>query len=301
MTKAKDSSRWGLASILACYVIWGFFPLYWIPLMAHPPDQLLAHRIVWGAACALLALVAFGQLKELRRAMGSRRVWLVFFVCALVLAINWLTYLLAITRHQVLQASLGYFIAPLVSLFCARVFLGERFTRAQGIAIALAAIGVAWLAILGGELPWLALTIAVSWGVYGLLRKLAPLPALLGFSMETFMLLPFALGYLAWCQAQGTLVFAQLAPLPLVLLLGSGLITMVPLLFFAAGARRVQLSTVGVLQYLTPTLQFLLGLWVFHEPFDTQRFIGYLWVWAGVALFVFSRVRMQMTTRHANG
>lgn len=294
-----NASARGLVSILVCYVIWGFFPLYWIPLVNHPPDQLLAHRIVWGAACALFALFALGKTREMAQAMRSRRIWLVFFVCAVVLAVNWLTYLLAITRHQVLQASLGYFIAPLVSIFCARVFLGERFTRAQGLAIVLAAIGVVWLAVLGGQMPWLALAIATSWGAYGLLRKLAPLPALLGFSMETFLLLPFALAFLAWCQAQGTLVFAQLAPLPLALLLGSGLITMVPLLFFAAGARRVQLSTVGVLQYLTPTLQFLLGLWVFHEPFDAQRFAGYVWVWAGVALFVFSRLRTQSKTKNA--
>lgn len=287
------SRHYGLIAILCCYLIWGFFPLYWIPLLHHPPDQLLMHRIVWGALCAFVALLALGKMRELWLALHNRRVWLVFLACALLLAVNWLAYLLTMTTGQVLQASLGYFMAPLVSIFCARVVLHEAMHAAQGVAVALAAVGVLWLAFSGGQMPWLAVVIALTWGSYGLLRKLAPLPALLGFSVETFILLPFAFVYLAWCGMSGSLVFAQLPAFAIALLIGSGLITMIPLLLFAAGARRVRLSTLGILQYLTPTLQFLLGLFVFNEVFDMNKFIAYVWVWAGVALFAGSGVHRQ--------
>ena len=302
MKNYTETPYWGLFSILVCYLIWGFFPLYWIPLLEHPPAQLLAHRILWGAVFALLAVAALGKWRELLSALRTRRVLLVFLFCAGLLAVNWLTYLLTITTHQVLQASLGYFIAPLVSIFCGRLFLGETLRRAQGVAIAFAAVGVVWLAVLGGQMPWLAVMIALTWGIYGLARKLAPLPALLGFTVETLLLLPLTLlAFLLW-GINGTLVFAALPALPMALLVGSGLVTMVPLLFFASGARRVRLSTLGILQYLTPTLQFLVGLLVFKEAFDMNRFIGYVWVWIGVAVFIISSVRHSaIATRPADG
>ena len=201
----------------------------------------------------------------------------------------------AITQRQVLQASLGYFIAPLASIFCGRLFLREALRPLQIGAILLAIIGVVWLSAWGGQMPWIALGLGVSWSIYGLLRKLAPLPALPGFTLETLMLLPFALLYLGWHYRHGSLVFTQLPPLPLAIVICSGAATMIPLLLFAAAAQRIRLTTIGILQYLSPSLQFLLGLTAFHEPFSRMQFAGYLWVWAGVALFVWGARKKQAT------
>ncbi len=292
MTNISRSGGWsetrkGLAYGLACYVFWGLFPLYWYPLLGQPigADQLLAQRIVWSA---LLAVVLMGWQREwpaLRQALRSRRVWQVFALSALMLSINWLTYLWAITNRQVLDASLGYFISPLVNIALGRLFFKDRLHAMQWLAVALATVGVAWLALLGGRVPWVALILSFSWGFYGLLRKQAPLGALPGLTLETLMMLPLALLYLLWVDHQEQLVFGQLPLLPLLLVIGSGAVTTLPLLMFAAAARRVRLSTLGIIQYVGPNLQFMLGLWVFHEAFDHTRFIGYLWVWAGILLF----------------
>ncbi|MDO4694495.1 MAG: EamA family transporter RarD [Eikenella sp.] len=280
--------RKGLVYALICYLIWGLFPIYWMPLLQQPigADQLLAQRIVWATLLAVLAVFFLRKGRELRAACAQPKTLAAFAACALVLGFNWLLYLYAITRHQVLQASLGYFICPLISVLLGRLFLGETLGRSQQLAIACAAIGVLWLATLGGQMPWLALGMAVSFGFYGLIRKLALLPALTGFALESLILFPFALLYLFWQQQQGSLVFSQLPALPLAVVVGSGVMTMAPLLLFAAGARRIRLSTLGMVQYISPTLQFVVGLALFGEAFDLHRFAGYLWVWAGVGLFI---------------
>lgn len=280
--------RKGLIYACVCYLIWGLFPIYWIPLLQQPigADQLLAQRIVWAAVLAVLAVLLWRKGPELRTACARPQTLAAFAACALILGFNWLLYLYAITRHQVLQASLGYFISPLISVLLGRLFLGETLKRSQQLAIVCAAVGVVWLATLGGQMPWLALGLAVSFGCYGLIRKLSPLPALTGFALESLMLFPFALLYLLWQHQQGGLVFAQLPALPLALVVGSGAVTMGPLLLFAAGARRIRLSTLGMVQYISPTLQFVVGLTLFDEVFDLHRFAGYVWVWVGVGLFI---------------
>ncbi|MFB2539546.1 MULTISPECIES: EamA family transporter RarD [unclassified Acinetobacter] len=288
---AKTVDRTGLIQILSCYLIWGLFPLYWYPLVNYPADQLLAHRIVWGSLFAMIAVVLTTQSKALWQALTNKKVLLVFLLCASLLAVNWLTYLVTITTKQVLQASLGYFLAPLITILCARIFLKEQLNTIKIIALALAFAGVVWLAMLAGHLPWLGIVIALTWGVYGLVRKLAPLPALLGFTVETLLLLPITLLFLTWHQANQTLVFLQLSPFLIAILVGSGLVTMIPLLLFASASKKIPLSLLGILQYITPTIQFLLGIFVFHELFDLNRFIGYVWVWLGVALFVYASFR----------
>lgn len=280
--------RKGLVYALICYLIWGLFPIYWLPLLQQPigADQLLAQRIVWATLLAVLAVVVLRKGRELRAACAQPKTLAAFAACALILGFNWLLYLYAITHHQVLQASLGYFISPLISVLLGRLFLGETLKPSRRLAIVCAAVGVVWLATLGGQMPWTALGLAVSFGFYGLIRKLSPLPALTGFALESLMLFPFALLYLLWQQQRGSLVFGQLPALPLALVVGSGVVTMVPLLLFAAGARRIRLSTLGMVQYISPSLQFVVGLTLFHEAFDLHRFAGYVWVWLGVALFM---------------
>lgn len=281
----------GLFQVLLCYLIWGLFPLYWIPLLNYPADQLLAHRIIWGLFFAVIAVLITRQSRELFSALKQGKVLIVILGCAVLLALNWLSYLITITTKQVLQASLGYFIAPLVTILSAHLFLKENLSKWKWIAIILAGIGVLWLAILSGQIPYLGIIIALTWGIYGVIRKLAPLPSLLGFSIETLLLFPFAMLFLTWHQQQGSLQFFELS-LPLILLLiGSGVITMVPLLLFASATKKIPLSLIGILQYMTPTMQFFIGLFIFHEIFDLNRFIGYVWVWLGVILFIFSSLR----------
>lgn len=294
----SDSYRKGLAYALACYLIWGLFPLYWLPLLQQPvgADQLLAQRILWASVFALGTVGLLRKHTPLLHALRQPRILCTFTLCALLLGANWLLYLYAITHRQVLQASLGYFISPLINVFLGRLFLKETLTPAQRTAIILAAVGVVWLGTLGGQMPWLAVGLAASFGFYSLIRKLAPSDALTGFTLETLMLLPCALLYLLWHRHNGSLVFGQLPPLPLALIIGSGLITMIPLLLFAAAARRIRLATLGMIQYVSPTIQFTVGLTLFNEAFDLHRFAGYLWVWAGVALFMWSSYRQSHRT-----
>lgn len=281
----------GLFQVLLCYLIWGLFPLYWIPLLNYPADQLLAHRIIWGLFFAVIAVLITRQSRELFSALKQGKVLIVILGCAVLLALNWLSYLITITTKQVLQASLGYFIAPLVTILSAHLFLKENLSKWKWIAIILAGIGVLWLAILSGQIPYLGIIIALTWGVYGVIRKLAPLPSLLGFSIETLLLFPFAMLFLIWHQQQGSLQFFELSFPLILLLIGSGVITMVPLLLFASATKKIPLSLIGILQYMTPTMQFFIGLFIFDEIFDLNRFIGYVWVWLGVILFIFSSLR----------
>lgn len=281
----------GLFQVLLCYLIWGLFPLYWIPLLNYPADQLLAHRIIWGLFFAVIAVLITRQSRELFSALKQGKVLIVILGCAVLLALNWLSYLITITSKQVLQASLGYFIAPLVTILSAHLFLKENLSKWKWIAIILAGIGVLWLAILSGQIPYLGIIIALTWGVYGVIRKLAPLPSLLGFSIETLLLFPFAMLFLIWHQQQGSLQFFELSFPLILLLIGSGVITMVPLLLFASATKKIPLSLIGILQYMTPTMQFFIGLFIFDEIFDLNRFIGYVWVWLGVILFIFSSLR----------
>ncbi|MFC2417284.1 MAG: EamA family transporter RarD, partial [Eikenella corrodens] len=200
-TTHSTEYRRGLYCVIGCYLIWGFFPLYWLPLVGQPisAGQLMAHRIVWASLLAIGTVACSPSARtQLVQAVKSRQTLTAFAICSTLLATNWLLYLAAITQRQVLQASLGYFIAPLASIFCGRLFLREALRPLQIGAILLAIVGVVWLSAWGGQMPWIALGLGVSWSIYGLLRKLAPLPALPGFTLETLMLLPFALLYLGW-------------------------------------------------------------------------------------------------------
>lgn len=285
MTEEKK----GLLYALACYLIWGLFPLYWYPLThsAISADQLLAQRIVWSAVFSVLVLVLFRQERALLAALRNRKLLLTFTASALAISSNWLVYLWAITHNHVIDASLGYFISPLFSILLGRIFFNERLNRIQIAAIALAAVGVLWLAIPAGQIPWVAILLTLTFGFYGLLRKITPLAALPGMALETLLMLPFAAAYLVWAAHSGQLVFAGLPPLPLAILIGSGAATTIPLLLFASGARRIPLASLGMIQYVSPTCQLMLGLLLFDEAFDFSRFVGYVWVWVGVAVYLF--------------
>lgn len=273
---------------LACYMIWGTFPIYWYPLnqSAMPAEQLLAQRIVWSAFFAVGLMVYFRQGSAVLGAFKRPRVLSLFLLSACLIGINWLVYLWAIVNHRVIDASLGYFINPLLNVFLGCLILKEKINQTQIIALILTVLGILWLAIPAGQIPWVAMSLALSFGLYGLIRKLAPMEALAGLTLETILLFPFAVAYLGWCYAQNQLVFHELNALQMTVLLGSGVATTIPLLCFAKGARQISLSLLGMLQYISPTLQFLCGLLIFKEHFSLERLIGYVLVWIGVAIFL---------------
>lgn len=294
-----SSAQKGALYAVTCYLIWGMFPLYWAPLKGLiPADQLLAQRIVWSALFSALMVLSTGKLKNLRAVLGNPRLLFMLGGSAAAISINWLVYLWAVTNDHVLDASLGYFISPLFNVLLGRIFFSERLNTPQMGAVLLVLVGILWLAIPAGSIPWVALLLTLSFGAYGLIRKLAPLDALTGMAIETLLMLPVAAIYLIYQGYLNNLVsLGDLPTLPLMVMIGSGAATTVPLLFFAAAARRISLSNLGMIQYMSPTMQFLLGLLVFHESFQFSRFIGYVWVWGGVTLYLIGILVAQRTAR----
>lgn len=275
----------GLLYALVAFGLWGLFPLYLRELASVPPLEVVVHRSVWSLIFLLAVLTLlrrWGWLLQLRR---QPRQWLVFVASALLLSINWLVYVYAIAIGHVLDASLGYFINPLVSVLLGVLVLRERLQPAQWLAVALAAAGVLWLTVDAGRLPWVALVLAVSFGLYGLLRKTAPLGALEGLTLETLVLAPLVLPLLVWFTLQPGGAMARGDWTLNALLLIAGPLTALPLLLFAAAARRLPLATVGLLQYISPTVQFLLGITVFHEPLQPARLLGFALIWAALVVY----------------
>jgi chloramphenicol-sensitive protein RarD len=285
VSDAAAGLRGGVLQASAAYVCWGLFPLYFKALAAVPPLELLAHRVLWSMAFVALLLAARHGWRWLQPALRDARVLRAFACSSLLISANWFLYIWAVVNDRIVEASLGYFINPLVNVLLAAFVLHERLRRGQWAAVALAAAGVAWLTWQAGALPWIALLLACSFAGYGLLRKTAPLGALEGLAMETLMLGPLALALLGALWATGRAAFAEAGPGTLALLAAAGPITAIPLLLFAAGARRIPFSLLGLLQYIGPTLQLLVGVAVFHEPFAAARAAGFAAIWAALALY----------------
>ncbi|MFC0251617.1 EamA family transporter RarD [Massilia consociata] len=277
--------RSGILSAALAFLCWGLFPIYFHALGDVPPMQILAHRVLWSLAFLLIVLAVRRQWKWFAIVRQPRVFWS-FVASAFLLSANWLVYIWAVKNGHVIEASLGYFINPLVNIMFGYVLLKERMRPAQWAAIGIAALGVAWLTWQSGTVPWIALFLAASFGGYGLLRKTAALGALEGLSFETMVLFPFAAAYVGWLTINGANAFIN-APFDAtrLLLIAAGPITAIPLLLFATGARKIPLSILGLLQYLSPTIQFLLGVWLFHEAFSSDRLVGFLMIWAALALF----------------
>lgn len=275
----------GVLFALAAYILWGFFPLYFKAIQQVSALQILAHRIAWGFVFTLAVVLVLRQWKEFRASVFNRRTFLIYAGASVVLGINWFTYVWAVITNHVVESSLGYFINPIVSVLLGVIFLRERLRTFQWVAIAMVTAGVVYLTITFGQLPWISLLLAVTFGFYGLLKKIAPLGALHGITLETAVLTIPSLVYLFIVNANGTGTFGHSTPLLDFLLVLSGPVTAIPLLLFATGARRIPLTTIGLLQYIAPTLQFLLGVLVFHEPFDQSRLIGFMIIWLALVLF----------------
>lgn len=274
----------GVGYALAAYIFWGFLPIYWKFLNHVPAQEILMHRIAWSFVFLLLVL-SYKRYWSWLSALKDWRVLLTFLASSLLLTVNWGLYIWAVNAGYIVEASLGYFINPLVNVVLGLLFLRERLRRGQWLAVAFAVVGVGYLTITYGALPWISLTLAFSFGTYGLLRKTAKLDALAGLSLETALLFLPAAGYLIWLQVNKTAVFLHTDPISNVLLIFTGVVTAVPLLWFALGARQVPLTTMGVLQYAAPTLQFLIGVFLYHEPFTHDRLIGFSFIWVALAIY----------------
>lgn len=286
-------TRLGVFYALMCYCTWGLFPLYWSLLndQGLSASQLMGHRVFWASVCGLLLLFISRQQQVLWDTLKQPKVMAIFFLASMVLGTNWLAYIYGVSINRVIEASLGYFMSPLMSIALARLFIGERINSAQKIAMVLAFCGVLWLAVLGGQIPWIALLISISWSFYSLLRKQASLSVIPGFALETLLMLPFALGYLFYLNTLGEFKFFNLPTKIILLIIGTGVLTSYPLLFFAAAAKRIRLNTLGILLYINPTIQFLIGLLILKEPFDSMRFVAYVLVWIAVIIFTSSSYR----------
>jgi chloramphenicol-sensitive protein RarD len=271
----------GILFALGAYLSWGLFPLYFHQIASVPALQVVAHRTLWSLVFVAAVLLFTRHWRWLRTVSGAT--WRRFAVSAALIAINWLTYVWAVGNGHVLDASLGYFINPLVNVALGFAVLHERPRRAQWLAVGLAAFGVVWLTVAAGRLPWVALVLAVSFGLYGLMRKTAALGALEGLTLETLILAPLALGGLAWWAHSGAMAGQTAADWAW--LVGTGPVTAGALLLFAAGARRIPLATLGIVQYVSPTLQFLLGVFLFHEPMDATRLVAFGCIWGALVIY----------------
>ncbi|MDL2357104.1 MAG: EamA family transporter RarD [Pseudomonadota bacterium] len=277
--------RTGITNATLAFLCWGLFPLYFHALNAVPPGQILAHRVLWSLLFLAIVLTVRRQWAWLPAVLRQPRVIASFVASAVLLSANWLVYIWAVNNGHVIEASLGYFINPLVNIMFGYLLLKERLRAGQWAAIGIAALGVAWLTWQAGTVPWIALILASTFGAYGLMRKTAKLGALEGLSFETMVLFPLALGYVIWLSLHGENSFANSGVQTRALLVAAGPITAIPLLLFASGARKIPLSVLGLLQYISPTIQFLLGVWLFHEAFTAARAVGFALIWSALALY----------------
>lgn len=277
--------RRGALYAATAYALWGLFPLYFRLVSEIPALEITAHRVVWSLAFMAVLMTALRRTAWLRAALADRRVMLAFVGSSVLLATNWFIYVWAVTNGRVVEASLGYFINPLVNVLLGRLVLGERLVPAQKGAVALAAAGVGWLAWQTGQVPWIALALAATFGTYGLLRKRAPLGTLEGLTLESLLLGPLALVGLLWVGSHGGTGFQQAGLSTQLLLAAAGPLTAIPLIFFGAAAQRIPMSLLGMLQYIGPTIQLALGVWLFGEPFGGARLQGFVLIWIACAVF----------------
>ncbi len=291
MHDLRRERRLGLGYGLAAYGSWGVFPIYLKAVRTVPIVEVLCHRVVWALAVLVVVTAVRGEVRDVIAALRQRRALLVLSGSTVLIAINWLVYIFSVTHARMLESSLGYYINPLISVLLGIALLGERLEPLMKAAVVAAAAGVVWLATALGHLPWISLAVAFSFAFYGLLRKIAPVGALIGLTVETLLLAPFAAAYLGWAMSSGHSSFLTGGPAMRALLLLAGPVTAIPLLCFAAAARRLPLSTIGFLQYVSPTLQFLLAVAVYAEPFDRGRAGAFACIWVAVALFAFDSIR----------
>jgi chloramphenicol-sensitive protein RarD len=275
----------GVVYACAAFLIWGISPIYWKAMQAVPAFEIILHRMVWSFIFLLPLIIIMRRWQEFIDALKNARALLILLITALIVGGNWLLYIWAVNSGYLLQASLGYYINPLVNVVLGVVFLKERLRRLQIVAVALATIGVIYLTVYYGEFPWIALTLAVTFGFYGLIRKVAPVGSLVGLTVETLLLSIPALTYLFYLDSQGQGTIFRVSLKLDLMLMGCAPLTAVPLLFFTLGARRLYLSTLGLLQYIAPSCMFILAVFLFREPFSIAQVVTFILIWTALAIY----------------
>ncbi|HEX6248506.1 MAG TPA: EamA family transporter RarD [Nocardioidaceae bacterium] len=283
-------SRRGFLLGAAAYMIWGLFPLYF-PLL-EPADavEILAHRVFWSLSTMLLLILVLGRSRRLRAVVKHRRTFGILAVAAVAIAVNWGAYIWGVNNGHVVETSLGYFINPLVTVLMGVIVLGERLRNLQWVALGIAAVAVLGLTVEYGRPPWVALTLAFSFAFYGLAKKTANVGAVESLTVETLLLAPLAAAYIWWLASQGASTFGTEGPGHAALLVSTGIVTAVPLIFFGAAATRVSMTTIGLLQYLAPTIQFAIGVLVYQEDMPVMRWVGFSLVWLALAIFTYEAI-----------
>lgn len=285
MTKTDGDTLAGFGLALAAYLIWGALPLY-LHLANHIPlPEVLAHRVLWSVPIALAVLIVRRRTDDLRRALTSARMLAMASVTATLISINWGVYLYSIQTGQVLDSALGYYINPLFSIFLGAVILGEKLTPLRWAAVGLAFIAVLVLTLEAGRLPLISITLMVSWGLYALAKRALPIGPNQGFTLEVLLLTPLAAGWIAWQAVNGTLVFGRTGAWDMAILMGCGVVTAVPLMLYANGAKQLRLTTIALMQYIVPTFVMLIAVLAFGEPFEGAKFVAFPLIWAGLALY----------------
>ena len=275
------------------YLMWGILPLYWKLVETVPPWEILAHRILWSFAFMVVFILLIRKwrlfVQELQTLFSQKKKLLGITIATLLLSLNWVTFIWAVNTDRVLDASLGYYINPLINVLFGYLFLKERFSYLQWVAIVLAIIGVSYMTLNAGTTPWAAIILAVTFALYGLIKKVLDLNAINGLAIETLIVAPIAFIYIA------TLMFNGSSSLSFsiegLVLLGTGAVTAIPLLLFAQGAKRIPLSLIGFLQYIAPTLMFLLGVFLFNEPFTSVHVVTFSFIWVGLILYSYERIK----------
>lgn len=288
------AARSGAIAAATCYLLWGLVPLYWKRLASIDSLELIAHRHLW--SLALLGLLMVGKSegwRSARAALSTVRGATRLGMASLLLTTNWLVYVWGVNTGHIIETSLGYFLVPLVSVLAGRFLLHEHLRRGQWVAVGMAAVGVGLMVFQAGRVPWIALALAGSWSSYSVLRKQSALGAIPGLAVETLLLAPAALGFLLWRHFEGSGALGRVDAATHALILSSGIITAIPLLLFAHAARRIRLSTLGVMQYLAPTLQLSLGVWVYHEPLSRARLQSFVLIWVALVIYSLDNLRSQ--------
>ena len=275
----------GILYGIGAYMLWGLFPLYWKQLHDVPALQVIGHRIGWSFVLLVVYIVITKQWKDFRSVAFAPRTIGIYSMAAVLLSLNWLVYVWGVNSGFIVETSLGYYINPLLSVLLGVIFLRERLRPLQWIPVGIAAIGVGYLTFVYGRLPWIALSLAFSFGFYGFVKKLSPLGSLYGLTLETGIVFPIALIYLMFVGFNGMGAFLQDGTTVDLFLIGAGVVTTIPLLMFASAAKQIPLTIIGLLQYVAPTMQFLIGIFVYKEPFDQSHLVGFGIVWVALIIF----------------
>jgi chloramphenicol-sensitive protein RarD len=290
----QNTDRLGIVFAVGAYVLWGFLPVYWKFIDDVPAGEILAHRIIWSFIFMVIIVLVVrkwsGFIRECKTIIKDKKKFFSITMASFIISINWLTYIWAVNSDHVLEASLGYYINPLVSILLAIIVLKERLTKSQAISVFLASLGVLYLTFSYGVFPWVSILLAVTFALYGLFKKIVDIPAMYGLTIETMIVTPIALLYLLFLP-ENAFTFQPIATDSNLFLIGAGVMTAVPLLLFASGAKRIPLAMVGFLQYIAPTLMLLIGVFIYHETFSMEHLISFGFIWLALLIYLGSVYR----------